>query len=153
MKNLAFILCILAAATLSFQCSSRQLDPVPSVPPEPTPIGVQTKLAPLAQRILPINAILAAQAEGPGRLLQRVPVVPFRDNGRFLGFQIVALFPGEEIRVDGLRAGDIISRVNGMRIDRPEQFMNLFAQIHQESSLEIEIIRDGQFKIVRFLIQ
>lgn len=142
-------------------CASRPLEAIDDVPEEPTPLQYaparQMAVAPAPiQRqtpIIPRYVIEAVQAEGPGRLLQRVPVRPFRAQGKFMGFQIVDLFPGENIQSTHIRRGDVITKINGRRVDRPEQFMRLFQDLHMWESLEIELLRGDLRKVVLYTIQ
>jgi len=142
-------------------CASRPLEAIEDVPEEPTPLQyaparqMATAPAPVQHQApaIPRYIIKAVQAEGPGRLLQRIPVQPFRAQGKFMGFQIVDLFPGENIQTTQIRRGDVITRINGRRVDRPEQFMRLFEDLHTWESLEIELLRGDIRKVVLFTIQ
>ena len=140
-------------------CASRPLEAIDDVPEAPTPIhyapekrGQVTPKLPISP-VIPRYVIEADQAEGPGRLLQRVPVRPFRSQGQFMGFQIVDLFPGENIHTTHILPGDIVTRINGRRVDRPEQFMRLFQDLHQWESIEIELLRGETRITVVFQIQ
>ena len=160
-RTLPIVLLLLSSlglATASVGCASRPLEAIADVPEAPTPIHyTREKRADTPQvpslPIIPRFVIEAVQAEGPGRLLQRVPVMPFRSQGKFIGYQIVDLFPGENIQTNHIQPGDVIVRVNGRRVDRPEQFMRLFQDLHTWDRVEIELLRGEIRKTVVFLIQ
>ena len=159
LKLMAALLFLGELSFSSIGCASRPLDAIEDVPEGPTPIhyAPKTTVEPTPQLprvpVIPRYIIEAVQAEGPGRLLQRVPVRPFRAQGQFMGFQIVDLFPGENIRTNHIQAGDVVTRINGRRVDRPEQFMRLFQDLHMWETLEIELLRGEIRKTVVFQIR
>ena len=147
-------------------CASRPMEPIEKVGEEPTNIHTSpsTVRAPAAMAppqatakpivsVIPRYILEAIQAQGPGRFLQRVPVLPFRDGGEFVGFQILDLFPGEGIRIQSIRKGDVVTKVNGRRVDRPEQFMKLFEELHLWTQVSIQFERQGVPMSVLYQVQ
>ena len=147
-------------------CASRPLEPIEKVGEEPTAIHTSpstvrshSKTVPASTNstpkvsVIPRYILEAIQAQGPGRFLQRVPVLPFRDGGEFVGFQILDLFPGEGIRIQSIRKGDVVTKVNGRRVDRPEQFMKLFEELHLWTQVSIQFERKGVPMSVLYEIQ
>ncbi len=127
-------------------CGGHQLEKLDKVGDKPTPISIspEQKQAPVHTRpVISRGHLDQVLAEGPGRLLQRVQLIPYRENNRFIGFQITTLFPNEGWRVPGVQIGDVISRINGLRMDRPEQFMHLFQSLVTAQQLDLELIRNG----------
>jgi hypothetical protein len=61
---------------------------------------------------------------GLGRLFQRVKVAAELDGGKFVGFRIVSI--DQAWAAAPLSPGDVIRRVNGQPIERPEQAMAAF---------------------------
>ena len=153
--------CLLALSlliTTDFGCAGPQS--VPEIPHskyerKPNESGLQTKVetTSLKRLLIPRYALLEVQSQGPGRILQRVPIRPFRQGGQFLGFQIVQLFPGEGIAVRGVQVGDVILRINGRRMDRPEQFMKLFQGMDQWTEVIFELLRNGEELSVRYSVE
>ena len=117
---------------------SHQNESVKPAPPAEPPLRI------------PEHVLAEVQSQGPGRLLQRIPIRPFRARGEFIGFQIVDLFPGEGHTVRGVRVGDVILRINGRRMDRPEQLMKLFQKMERWTALEVEVYRNGEELIFRY---
>ena len=147
-------------------CASRPLEPIEKVGEEPTAIHTkQSSASPSppsvdsnsnvkeSPKVIPRYILEVIQAQGPGRFLQRVPVVPYRDRGEFIGFQIVELFPGEGIRVNSIHKGDVVTKVNGRRVDRPEQFMQLFDEVHLLNEITIHFERKGTPMNVTYQVQ
>ena len=138
------------ALTIS-ACASRPMEPIEKVGEKPTDIyTARTVSAPEPQRaaaaappVIPRYILEAIQAQGPGRFLQRVPVVPYRQGDEFVGFQILELFPGERLGIQSIRKGDVVTKINGKRVDRPEQFMKLFEELHLWNQVSIQFERQG----------
>src|SRR5262245_48803913 len=94
-----------------------------------------------------LDAVLAA---GLGRFLQGVETEPGLEDGRFAGFRLVSLYP-DDPRLGGSdhHAGDVLTRVNGHSIERPEQAMRGWDELRVASELAIEYRRDGELHEVR----
>jgi len=112
---------------------------------EPTPIYRNKIQRPTPPRDLVLSRPTLHQtlAQGPGHFLQRVRLLPYRHNGKFIGFQIQTLFPGENIRIDAPLIGDVILRVNGSRIDRPDQLQQVWESLYTANAITIEYWRQG----------
>lgn len=95
-----------------------------------------------------LDQVLAA---GIGRFLQRVETEPHLDEGRFVGFRVVALRSELFEGVD-LQPGDTLLSVNGMRIERPEEALQVWNALRVASELTIELLREGQRHQLRFAI-
>jgi hypothetical protein len=51
-----------------------------------------------------------------------------------------------------LRAGDMVMRVNGHSIERPEQFTNVWESMRTSGELVLDIRREGRDSRVRYLV-
>lgn len=98
--------------------------------------------------------LLDVLAQGIGRFLQRVRVSADRDaKGRFAGWRLVRLFPGEASEGQGvLQAGDSLLRVNGQSIERPEQLKTVWDSLATSSELILTVRRAEQQSEVRYRI-
>jgi S1-C subfamily serine protease len=85
----------------------------------------------------------ALLAEGPGALLARVETAPEQRAGKFVGFRITG-FPGGAPRMIDLRRGDVVIRVNGHGVERPEQFFEAFRTLSGAAEIRFEILRGGE---------
>lgn len=91
-------------------------------------------------------SVVRAVEAGLGRWLAGgVEVDPVRDRGRFRGWLIRRLYPGDPCyaQVD-VRPGDIVLRLNGRSLERPEQANEFFAGLKSASSIVVEYVRDGK---------
>jgi len=92
------------------------------------------------------SAVHDAVVQGLGVFLQRVELddQPVMVGGKFHGFRIANLRdPGFWSGVE-LRPGDVVTRVNGFPIERPEQAQTAFDSLDVASELRVAYERDGQ---------
>jgi type II secretory pathway component PulC len=163
---LGVLLIVGCGASTSQQASTaKKTAPAPAVTPatepEPAPAPTATQAAP-APATLPASleageirreALLKVISAGPGRFLQRVRVKRVLDDkGRFAGWQLVQVFPGEGDVSSPLRPGDTLLRVNGQSVERPEQFKSVWDSLALSSELVLTVRRGGQQSDVRYRI-
>ncbi|MEM8606282.1 MAG: hypothetical protein AAGF92_04225 [Myxococcota bacterium] len=90
---------------------------------------------------------------GLGSYLQNIETEPAFDQGRFVGFRIVKLFPGDLTYASlDLRPGDVVTRVNGRSISRPEQASAVWEALRTASDLTVEYKRGDTDHTMRFAI-
>jgi type II secretory pathway component PulC len=101
------------------------------------------------------SAIRRALASGLGAVLQHVSLDerPVFAGGKFHGFRVAALAgdPAWWRGVD-LRPGDVITRVNGLPIEHPEEALEAFRSLEVASELRIDFDRDGAPQVLRYAI-
>jgi type II secretory pathway component PulC len=129
--------------------------PVPVAAAAPQVIVSQ---APVAGATLPADAIRRSSvrsvlAAGPGAFLQKVTLddSPVFSAGKFHGFRIAAL-QGDSFRDVDLRPGDVVTRVEGMPIEHPEEAVEAFYTLQVASELRVDYERDGVAKTLRYRI-
>ena len=88
--------------------------------------------------------------QGLGRFLGRLRLSPVVTQGRFVGFGVTGIDPawGDV----GLRPGDVILRVNGQPIERPEQAMAVFEGLKTASEIAVDLTREGVPATLRFRV-
>ena len=157
-KTLALIFCFAfgcaAAQTETTHKSGPLIDetehtssPAPTEPEAPI-ADAPPELPPDAIRREDLQTVLAA---GPAALLQRVVTEPVRENGKFVGFRIAG-FTGEPPGVIDLQPGDIILSVNGRKIERPENYFQVFEELQVASELRFELLRSGEVETLLYPI-
>jgi general secretion pathway protein C len=130
---------------------------------QPAPAAVpvaraEPAIAPIAKvpasGVIPRRALEQFLDDSPGVFLQHVDTEPRFVGGRFAGWKLRAFFPGDA-RFAGidLRAGDVIERVNGSSLERPEQLMNLWRALRVAPQLTVELERDGQKRTLSWAIE
>lgn len=97
------------------------------------------------------SLVRAVVKSGLGAFLQNVPVdAPVFLAGKFHGFRI-AQVPADWRGVD-LRAGDVVTSVNGFSIERPESAFEAFQSLEVASELRVDYERNGEPRALRFSI-
>jgi S1-C subfamily serine protease len=90
---------------------------------------------------------------GLGRFLGGVRVEAALTEGRFDGYRVVSIYPEDPRFADlPLQAGDVIVRVNGEPIERPEQAFLVWNGLRVASELMIEYVRGGERRELRYVI-
>lgn len=75
------------------------------------------------------------------KLLTQIRVVPHFADGKPDGFKIFNIRPGSFFASLGMVNGDIIKRVNGLDITGPEQALQMFQQLRDESQVTVDLER------------
>jgi hypothetical protein len=90
-------------------------------------------------------------SRGLAAFLATIRVSPVISNDRFVGFRLDAAQDLSSWRASGadVRLGDVIVRVNGIRIERPEQALWAFEGLRAASSIEVEVLREGSLVTIR----
>lgn len=87
------------------------------------------------------------------KLLTDARLLPYSDNGRTSGFTISEIKPGGLFSLMGFVNGDVILKVNDYAIDSPEKAAQILSGIKGESSVTLDIMRDGQPKRLSYQIR
>jgi type II secretory pathway component PulC len=90
-----------------------------------------------------------ALAAGPGAFLGSVSVRAAREGGHFVGWEVLALDPS--YAAAGVRVGDVVRRVNGLPLERPDDLTALFRALGAPDveALELDVRRGGADEVVR----
>jgi general secretion pathway protein C len=83
-------------------------------------------------------------AEEPQQAFDLVQVQPVMEAGMIKGYRVN---PGKQRRLfhgTGLRAGDVVTSVNGIALSDPAQMATLFAQFKSASRFNLEVERGGR---------
>ena len=93
-------------------------------------------------------------AAGVSQFLQQVQVEPKHLNGRFVGFRLLSLFDQRtDVHSDVLAVGDVVTRINGLPIERPEQFFAVWQALTEAKLLTVEFQRGGMLHKVHYAIR
>jgi general secretion pathway protein C len=93
------------------------------------------------------TAVSRAELDGA---LENIPVLasqiqlhPDFTDHQFQGFRVARLQADSLLARAGLRQGDLIRRVNGLDVWRPESLGKLLASAHSVTQVDVELDRDG----------
>jgi type II secretory pathway component PulC len=99
------------------------------------------------------SALRAELARGIGRFLQNVKTEAVLSHGHFVGWRMLALFPKRpEVHVQGIKAGDVLIRVNGVSVERPEDFKGIWDTLDTAKELVLDIERNGEPSALHYAI-
>ncbi len=79
----------------------------------------------------------------PQSVMSAVRAEPFREGGKLMGYRI---FPGADrqlLQKIGLRPGDVVTAINGIRLDSPLKGLEVMQNISNASEVSVEVLRDG----------
>jgi type II secretory pathway component PulC len=108
---------------------------VAAAPAEPADDG--------APVVLTRALVRQAVQDGIGRFLAEVDLSPVIRGGRFVGFRLERARGLARWNAAGLavRRGDVVTRVNGSPIERPEQAQAVFAQLADADAIVLDVMR------------
>jgi len=92
-----------------------------------------------------MQELVAKKAEG---FLDVVRPQPFMPNGQLKGYRI---YPGpnrQQFAALGLRAGDLVTEINGIALNNPAQGMEVFRSLGDAAQVTITVERDGQPQVL-----
>ncbi len=125
--------------------------PIPPPPPSPTGKEEVKKLS--ANRFLVNREDVSAAVGDINRFMTQARLRPHFEMGKPAGYSVSEIVPGSLMEKLGLKNNDIIRKVNGMAVSRPEEVMQAYAQFQQDSNIELEIDRGGRREILRYEIK
>lgn len=144
---------ILFAVFLVVGCGNKAAEP-PATPADMRPAAATNNIAPDApvSSSLKRSDVRATVKGGVGMLLQRVVVdtdAPVFRSGKFLGFRITSV--PREWGMD-LKPGDVVTRVNGFSVERPESAYEALQSLEVASELRVDYERNGEPRSMRYSI-
>lgn len=123
--------------------------PAPPAPPPPPP----PHTTPHPPGTILQSELFSILDTSPGVFLSHVDAEPRLVGGRFAGWVIRRFFADDARFVDSpLRPGDIVLRVNGSTLERPDQLGALWTRLRAAPALEVEINRAGVVTVWRWPI-
>jgi S1-C subfamily serine protease len=137
----------LLAPALAFAlaaCSSGEAPP----PRAPAPPAASAAAAAPAPPAAPPGHLLRAEVDrvlttqGPPWVLRRIlSEEVMKSDGKFAGWRMVGL--PEEWRGIDLRPGDVVTRVNGLPLETPDQAWEAWKSVAKATEIRISLVRDG----------
>lgn len=152
---------LLLALSLLTACGSSQYPGIDEPMPVPTDLERADAKAAQAARAKPDapapGTLRRADVEsvvdaGLGRFLSHVALEPRVSAGKFAGWTIMALEPPDLWQGVDLKPGDVVTRVNGMPIERETEAYDAFQAVRQASTLEVSYLRQNQPRTLRYAI-
>lgn len=92
-----------------------------------------------------LQRTVAHLRDNPAELMQRVQVVPVLDNGKLSGVRVSASGADAALLAQaGLQSGDVVTAVNGQRVDSIERGQQIVAGLSGASSVRVTVLRGGK---------
>ncbi len=115
---------------------------LPTSPAPPRPAVRAARLPSRRPMAPPLPELASAADEGarsPARLFSEARILPKYDSGQMVGVQVSAIKPGSLFEKMGIEDGDVITELNGMRIDSPEQSAKILLELTRSQSFTIQV--------------
>jgi general secretion pathway protein C len=109
----------------------------------PPPVAADGE-APVTARTMERREIERRLGEESGRILAETTLVPAMDAGRVAGFTIARMPDSTLLSDAGLRAGDVLTEVNGVPIDSLATLVALWPRLQTASDVRAVVLRNGQ---------
>ena len=91
---------------------------------------------------------------GPAYALGQVRVKASKAGGKFRGFEIVSLTPQAQSAVASqLQVGDVITHLNGVRLQKPGDYMDAWKGLKKVRAIRIDYLRKDQAQSARWNVQ
>ena len=138
---------VLASAVLA-SCST--------APREAAPLDIER--APDSQSLPagppPISKVAYANAlaQSPGHFFQRMPVTPVLAGKRFIGYSVIALYGDVAPHPEGVFIGDVVTKVNGLAINTPDNFHRAWVAARGRRTLTVDVLRNNTARRITYRI-
>ncbi len=123
-------------------------------PSTPTPLSIPAKVSPAPPKpctmfvkpgIVRRSALVHLIDAGLPRWLQGVEGDRMLAHHRFQGWLIKSLHPGDSCyQAIDLRRGDVVQKVNGKSIEKPEQAFDVAESLRTAPAIVVDFLRDGK---------
>ena len=112
--------------------------------PSPQPTAVARSESPIGKEEFSVKNMAEFREKmmaDPSKLMEIASAQPYSKDGQLIGFRVRAGKRRRIFRQLGLRNGDIVKEVNGIKIDSPEKGIMLMSELSGASDLSITVLR------------
>jgi general secretion pathway protein C len=131
--------------------SEEEVRPRPMASPPPPAGEVVKKLS--ANRFLVNREDVSSAVGNINQFMTQARIKPNFVTGRPSGFSVFEIQPGSLMEKLGLQNNDVVKKVNGQAINKPEDVFQAYSQLQRDSNIELEIERGGRSEILRYEIR
>ncbi len=135
-----------AGAPLELRLARIAAAPPPGAapPPSPHPADGPPEDPATPARDMDKRQVQLRLGEEMNRILSETALVPVMEDGHVVGVQITRIAEGSLLTDAGLRAGDVLTRVNGTEIDGMASLIALWPRLQSATDLNAVVLRGGQ---------
>jgi general secretion pathway protein C len=116
---------------------------VTAVAPKPQPRAPRRAPGPPAVAPGERGSLPELDVRNPATLFSQARILPKYENGQMVGVQLNAIKPGSMFEQIGIKDGDVIRELNGIRIDSPEQSAKILLEFVDAKSFTV-VVDDAQ---------
>ena len=120
-------------------------------PPPPAAGEVVKKLS--ANRYVVNREDVSSSVGNINQFMTQARIKPYFVGGRPSGFSVSEIQGGSLMEKLGLQNNDVVRKVNGQAIDKPEDIFQAYSQLQRDSNIELEIERGGRREVLRYEIR
>ncbi len=91
--------------------------------------------------------------QDPQSVMDLVRAEPYREGDRLVGYRISPGRDRQLLSKFGLRAGDVVTSVNGLRLDNPMRGLEIMQNLQTASQVSVEVIRNGVTQNFSFTVE
>ena len=99
------------------------------------------------------RASVLAYIRDLNRVLMQAHAVPYRQDGRMVGYRITSIWRGSIYEKIGLQNGDVLLRVNAQKLDDPAKIFGLYQEMRNKRHISLLLSRNGQDQTFDYEIQ
>ncbi len=96
---------------------------------------------------------MQAALSNPASLYTQARILPKYEDGEMLGFQLSNIKSGSLYEEVGIQNGEVITELNGIRIDSQEQMAKIIREFAAATEFEVEVMdADGNSRSLSFSV-
>jgi general secretion pathway protein C len=89
--------------------------------------------------------------QNPATLFSQARILPKYEAGQMVGLQVNAIKPGSLFEDIGIQSGDVITKLNGITINDPQESAEILAEFSEAESFTVDVERsDGSSDTLEF---
>ncbi len=112
----------------------------------PQPMTGRTEAPLTTDKIVVKRQEVLEKAKDLNKLLTTTRIAPYYNKGEFIGYRLAMLKRNTFLYKIGLRAGDIIKRINGEDVSSPERLVEMLSKLDTLTAVNIDMLRRGKRK-------
>ena len=110
-----------------------------------TPRNIVTQNQDVTNKAQAMREARQKLAQEPASFTDMISLSPHRTDGQLIGFKVA---PGSNpalFNAVGLKSGDVVIQLNGLDLTDLQQSSEAITQLREADSLQLEVLRDGEF--------
>jgi type II secretion system protein C len=116
----------------------------------PTPTGI-TKTGDYTYKIE--REALEGWLDNPVCFGRQARIVPYMQDGVVTGFKLFAIRPNTLYSKLGIKNGDVILEINGVKMTNPQDALKVYQEVKEAKTVTMEILRRGKPKTLKYEIE